>query len=130
MAQNEPRRNLEIKAVCADLAAAREAAQQLAGPPAAILDQIDTYFHVPTGRLKLREINNTSAELIYYDRADDPAARTSRDHLAPVVDPAALRALLAAALGIRAVVRRRRELFLYENVRIHLDAVENLGSFI
>jgi adenylate cyclase class 2 len=130
MAQNEPRRNLEIKSVCADLAAAREAAQQLAGPRAAILDQIDTYFQVPTGRLKLREINHTSAELIYYDRPDDFAARVSRYQIAPVVDPESLKALLVAALGVRAVVRKRRELFLYENVRIHLDAVENLGNFI
>jgi len=130
MAKNEPRHNLEIKAVCADPAAAREAAQRLAGPRAAILDQVDTYFHVSTGRLKLREINNTSAELIYYDRPDDPAARISRYHIVPVVDPAALKALLAAALGVRAVVRKRRELFRYENVRIHLDAVENLGNFI
>jgi predicted adenylyl cyclase CyaB len=130
MEQNPPRRNLEIKAVCPDPAAAREAAQQLAGPRAAVLHQEDTYFHVHTGRLKLREIDNTSAELIYYDRPDDPAARISRYRIAPVTDPAALKSLLIAALGVRAVVRKRRELFLYENVRIHLDTVENLGNFI
>ena len=130
MAINEPRRNLEIKAICADPVATHEAAQQLAGPRAAVLEQVDTYFHAPSGRLKLREINNTSAELIYYDRPDDPAARISHYHIVPVIDPAALKALLGAALGVRAVVRKRRELFLYENVRIHLDAVENLGNFI
>ena len=134
MEQNLPRRNLEIKAICPDPTAAREAAQRLAGPRAAMLHQVDTYFHVytgvSTGRLKLREINHTSAELIYYDRPDDPAARISRYHIAPVTDPAALKSLLTAALGIRAVVRKRRELFLYENVRIHLDTVENLGNFI
>ena len=130
MDQNDPRQNLEIKAVCADLEAARAAAHRLAGPVAAVLHQIDTYFHVPVGRLKLREINGTSAELIFYDRPDDPAARVSRYFIVPVADPAALKSLLAAALGTRAVVRKRRELYRYENVRIHLDAVENLGNFL
>jgi predicted adenylyl cyclase CyaB len=130
MEQNPPRRNLEIKATCPDPEAARKAARRLAGPPAATLHQVDTYFSIPTGRLKLREIDTTSAELIYYDRPDDPAVRISRYHIAPVTDPAALKRLLSAALGIRAVVRKRRELFLYENVRIHLDTVEKLGNFI
>src|SRR5687767_6164013 len=124
------RANLEIKAVCPDLLVARAAAIRLAGPVADILNQVDTYFHVPAGRLKLREINNASAELIFYDRPDAPDVRISRYHIAPVADAAAMRALLAAALGVRAVVRKRRELLWYANVRIHLDAVENLGDFV
>ena len=131
MESDPERENLEIKAVCPDLTAARAAAVGLAGPVVAVLNQLDTYFHVPAGRLKLREINDTSAELIFYHRPDDPsAARLSRYHLVPVPDPVAMKALLSAALGVRAVVRKRRELHLYENVRIHLDAVENLGNFI
>ena len=131
MQQIEPRRNLEIKAICPDPKAAREAARRVSGTGAStVLHQIDTYFRVPVGRLKLREINHTSAELIFYDRPDDPAARISRYHIVPVVDPMALKALLAAAMGVRAVVRKRRELFLYENVRIHLDTVEKLGNFL
>ena len=121
---------MEIKATCGDFAAAREAAVRLAGPVVAVLNQLDTYFHVPAGRLKLREIDNASAELIFYDRPDDPDARISRYYLVTVPDPAALKALLSAALGVRSVVRKRRELLLYENVRIHLDAVENLGHFV
>jgi predicted adenylyl cyclase CyaB len=124
------RKNVEIKAVCPDPAVAREAALRLAGPIVAVLDQLDTYFHVPDGRLKLREINDASAELIFYRRPDDLAARLSRYQLVPVPDPAATKALLSAALGVRTVVRKRRELLLYGNVRIHLDSVENLGHFI
>ncbi len=124
------RKNVEIKAVCPDPDAARAAAVRLAGPVVAVLNQLDTYFHVPAGRLKLREIDAAPAELIFYHRPDDPAARISRYHLVPEPDPAAMKSLLAAALGVRAVVRKRRELWLYENVRIHLDAVENLGHFI
>ena len=130
MESDPERENLEIKAVCPDLTAARAAAVGLAGPVVAVLNQLDTYVHVPAGRLKLREINDTSAELIFYHRPDDPSPRLSRYHLVPVPDPSAMKALLTAALGVRAVVRKRRELHLYENVRIHLDAVENLGNFI
>src|SRR5688572_7566332 len=130
MKQKSVRENLEIKAACPNLAAAREAAIRLAGPAVAVLNQQDTYFHVQAGRLKLREVNDTSAELIFYHRPDDPAARVSRYQLVPVPDPQAMKALLSAALGVRAVVRKRRELLLYANVRIHLDAVENLGNFV
>lgn len=41
-----------------------------------------------------------------------------------------LRAALRASLGERGVVVKRRHLFLWRNVRIHLDDVENLGSFL
>jgi predicted adenylyl cyclase CyaB len=37
---------------------------------------------------------------------------------------------LTAALGTWIVVRKRREVFLHYNVRIHLDEVESLGSFL
>ena len=35
-----------------------------------------------------------------------------------------------AALGTVVVVSKRRRLFLWEGVRIHLDEVEGLGSFV
>lgn len=37
---------------------------------------------------------------------------------------------LAAAIGVRVVVTKRRRLFLWRDVRIHLDDVEQLGRFI
>ena len=37
---------------------------------------------------------------------------------------------LAAALGIRTVVRKQRTVYLHKNVRIHLDAVDGLGTFL
>ena len=38
--------------------------------------------------------------------------------------------LLAAALGEVACVRKRRELWLHKNARIHLDQVDGLGRFL
>lgn len=124
------RRNFELKARCRDLAAARAALLRLDIQAAGVERQTDTYFHVPAGRLKLREIEGQAAVLIWYDRGDEAGARVSRYRLAPVPDPLATKALLADALGIRGVVQKRRELFLWHNVRIHLDLVDGLGPFI
>ncbi len=41
-----------------------------------------------------------------------------------------LKARLAEALEVRCVVQKRREIFLVDNVRIHLDAVVGLGDFL
>ena len=92
--------------------------------------QIDTYFHCPRGRLKLRVIDGAGAELIYYERPDQSGPKGSDYYRIPVGDPEAMRAALAAALGTRVVVDKRREVFLVENVRIHLDDVAGLGTFL
>src|SRR5262249_24304353 len=124
------RRNLELKAWHANLAAARAAALALGARPGGIELQVDTYFRVPHGRLKLREIEGQTAVLIWYARPDATGARTSDYHLVPAPDPGTLKAALAAALGVRGVVRKRRDIFHWHNVRIHLDEVDGLGTFV
>jgi adenylate cyclase class IV len=47
-----------------------------------------------------------------------------------VADPERKKAQLTAEHGVRGVVRKKRELWLIESTRIHLDQVEELGSFI
>jgi len=124
------RKNLELKARCPDLALARRRLQSLAPPPSGVELQTDTYFQVPRGRLKLREIDGRTAFLIGYQRPDHTAARISAYHLVPAPDAALLKAVLSAALGIRGEVRKRREILHWHNVRIHLDEVTNLGTFL
>ena len=125
-----PRFNLELKARCRNLDAAREAAIRLGARPVGVLIQEDTYFPASAGRLKLRLIQGESAELIFYERPNDPAVRASRYLRVPVPDPVSLKAALAAALGVSSVVRKHRHLLRWQNVRIHLDLVEDLGSFV
>ena len=48
----------------------------------------------------------------------------------PVPAPESLAEAFDAALGTIVVVSKRRRLFLWEGVRIHLDEVEDLGSFM
>jgi predicted adenylyl cyclase CyaB len=123
-------RNIELKARLVDLDTARKVAAVIATSRLGPQHQIDTYFHCMQGRLKLRQIDGLRAELIWYDRADQKDPRPSDYQLVPLSNPETLKAALAGALGIRAVVEKRREIFLYHSVRIHLDDVVGLGHFL
>ena len=70
-------RNIELKARLTDPDAARATARRLATESLGVLHQIDTYFRVAHGRLKLRETSNAAAELVQYRRPNDAAAKTS-----------------------------------------------------
>jgi homotetrameric cytidine deaminase len=125
-----PRRNVELKARDADPEATLQRALSLGASDEGVVRQRDTYFGRARGRLKLREQEPGGAQLISYQRPDYAQARTSAYRIADVADPSALREALDASLGTRVVVDKRRHLLLYENVRIHLDAVEGLGAFV
>src|SRR5262245_49125252 len=121
-----PSRNIELKARCNDLQKAHERCRSIGAQDAGLLVQLDTYFHVPHGRLKLRQIEGAHSELISYNRSDHPQARPSDYRIVPISDPVGLKEALRAALGILIQVKKRRQLLLWENVRIHLDQVEGL----
>jgi adenylate cyclase, class 2 len=123
-------RNIELKARVHDLAAARHNAELVATAHLGIQRQTDTYFHCSNGRLKLREIDGQPAQLIGYLRPNEEGAKASDYRIVVFEDAKAARSLLTAALGILAVISKRREIFLHHNVRIHLDEVENLGTFL
>jgi homotetrameric cytidine deaminase len=125
-----PRRNVELKARDPAPDRSLERARALGAEDRGELRQRDTYFAAPRGRLKLREQEPGGAELIAYERPDGAQARESRYRIAPVADPAALREALDAALGTVTVVEKRRHLLVWEGVRIHLDRVEGLGTFV
>jgi predicted adenylyl cyclase CyaB len=123
-------RNIELKARLHDLPAARQMAETLATQRLGVQEQVDTYFRCTNGRLKLRQIDGQAAQLVWYVRASDPRPKASDYHLVPVPQPETLLAALRAAMGIVNVVRKRREIYLWHNVRIHLDDVEGLGQFL
>ncbi|HVC98392.1 MAG TPA: class IV adenylate cyclase [Pirellulales bacterium] len=123
-------RNIELKARLATLDVARETARRLATGSLGIERQKDTYFVCRLGRLKLREREGLSAQLVGYTRANDAAPKPSDYHIIEIADVAALRAALSATLGVLVVVDKRREIFLANNVRIHLDQVAELGDFL
>jgi homotetrameric cytidine deaminase len=126
----EPSRNLELKAHDPDPARTLQRALAAGAEDRGLLRQRDTYFAVPHGRLKLREEEPGGATLIAYERPDAASERVSSYRLVPVGDPEPLREALAASVGVRGVVVKRRHLLLWETVRIHLDEVRGLGSFL
>ena len=125
-----PRRNIELKARLHNLDEARATAERLATKYVGVQLQTDTYFVCAQGRLKLREIDDHVAQLVAYERANDKDSKASDYYLMPVADAALMKQALTAALGLRGVVRKRREVFLVENVRGHLDEVDGLGIFL
>jgi adenylate cyclase, class 2 len=92
-------------------------------------EQTDTYFNVAEGRLKLRE-GNVENNLIYYKRLETAGLKQSNVELLPVGDSAALKSILLKALGVKAMVKKRREIYYINNVKFHLDVVDKLGSFV
>jgi len=122
--------NLELKARFASLARARECAAACGAAAQGTLVQQDTYFRVPHGRLKLREIEGAEPELIFYDRPEENAERWSRFTRETVGNAPGLSVVLTDAFGVLAVVRKRRDLYLFRDARIHIDEVEGLGTFV
>lgn len=91
--------------------------------------QIDTYFQVPDGRLKLRE-GNIEQSLIFYRRSNVAGAKQSDVILYQHTADAALKQILTQALGIKTVVDKRRRIYFIENVKFHFDTVDGLGNFV
>ena len=123
-------KNLEVKARIKDPRVCEGIIKSIGSSFVGILNQTDTYFHTRRGRLKLREITDAAAELIYYEREEETVHRLSQFDIVRCDNPSALKAILEESVGIRGVVKKKRKLFMYNVTRVHLDEVENLGHFL
>jgi adenylate cyclase, class 2 len=121
--------NIEFKARTTTLVALENKLKKLNPRFVGEDNQIDTYFVVPKGRLKLRE-GNIENSLIHYDRqniADIKQSDILLYHHAPNPN---LKAILGQSLGVKVVVDKVRRIYFIENVKFHFDAVEGLGTFV
>ena len=91
--------------------------------------QIDTYFNVQKGRLKLRE-GNIENSLINYDRENISGSKVSEIILYKHEANIALKHILTIQLGVKIVVDKKRKIYFKDNVKFHFDIVEDLGTFI
>ena len=123
-------KNLELKARISSVSEAVHTAHRLKAHVKDILHQRDIYYKVSRGRLKLRIINDRSAELIFYNRPNNKGSRYSDYIVLPVSNIKLTNELCTAAFGQKVVVEKKRRLFLHNNSRIHLDEVRGLGTFI
>jgi len=91
--------------------------------------QTDIYFNCPNGRLKLRR-GTIENNLIFYYRPDTKGPKQSSFQLTPVADGGAMQALLTEALGVAITVEKTRRIYYLQNIKVHLDELEGLGSFV
>ena len=91
--------------------------------------QIDTYFNVESGRLKLRE-GNIENSLIHYERENTADAKASKILLYQHQPSQSLKDILIKTLGVKVVVDKLRRIYFIENVKFHFDKLEGLGTFV
>jgi adenylate cyclase class 2 len=120
---------VEIKARCLNQDHIRSILNKLGSDCKGVDHQIDTYFNVPTGRLKLRQGNIENA-LIFYRRPDQSGPKQSDVILHPTNETGTLLALLEATLGVYVRVDKKREIHYIDHVKFHLDEVRGLGTFV
>ncbi len=125
-------RNVEVKAriEAEQFDSLRQRAREIATDGPIELVQTDTFFFSKTGRLKLREFPDGTGELIFYERPDRTGPKSSEYVLADCTEPANVKAALESSNGILGVVKKHREVFLVDKTRIHLDQVNDLGTFL
>ncbi len=121
--------SIEIKARCPDPGRVRAILKIQRAVFKGFDHQIDTYFRAPTGRLKLREGDIENA-LIYYNRKDQRKSKKCDSILFPCKKKTPLKKVLVGALGILAVVDKKREIYFIRNVKFHIDQVNGLGKFV
>ncbi len=125
-------RNIEIKVLINDPDEIIPLLKEMGAKFEERLLQVDTYYESNTGRLKIREINRRKFEIIFYERPNESNARISNYHLIDI-SPNQLRPIkhaLAKTVGEKVIVKKERRLWMFKNTRIHLDKVENLGTFL
>ena len=121
--------NYEFKARCNDIERLESKLKEFSPLFIGIDHQIDTYFNVPNGRLKLRE-GNLENSLIHYNRINAADAKQSDVALYQHHPDKNLKETLSKALGVKVVVDKRRKIYFIDNVKFHFDEVNGLGSFI
>lgn len=123
-------KNLELKVKCKDHRAAFFAVKKLDAKYEGVLKQRDIYFNLSPGKLKLRTINADEHQLIYYKRSNRASAKFSNYYISYITHPNRVQMLLKEIFGIKIIVNKQRKLYIWQNVRIHIDTVITLGKFI
>jgi adenylate cyclase class 2 len=120
---------IEIKAKCADQNWIRNVLRSRKARFVGKDYQIDTYFKVNRGRLKLRE-GNIENNLIFYNREDQKGPKESNVTLFKTGKGLSIKQILSEALGVLVVVEKDREIYFIDNIKFHIDSVQGLGSFV
>lgn len=121
--------SLEIKARCPDPVRTRNILRSRHAIFKGLDRQVDTYFRVPSGRLKLREGNIENA-LIFYKRSDQKKSKQCDVSLHPCEKGTPLGEIFARTLGVLVEIDKKREIYFIKNAKFHVDRVKKLGDFV
>ena len=122
---------VELKARVGDHEFLRKKLSALEAEHVGTFQQTDFYFKVPEGRLKLREVKDDStAELIYYERANIAGPKRDDAFILRVQEPEDLKKILKKILTPLIIIEKVREIYRFQGTQIHLDTVKKLGKFI
>lgn len=127
--------NFEYKAELRDPGLARMICKKIRADLTVRLRQTDTYYNIARGRLKKREAiaidravgSPEPVEYIFYERPTRVSPKISEFQLyshAEVIERYG-----QAPLPVWLVVEKTRELYIWNNVRIHIDEVIGLGWY-
>ena len=122
-----------VKAYCPDFTPVRQLLRELGATLVDVKEQSDYIYHLAdTGekkmmrRLKLRIENNERLLLHYYDRKGKDTGATHFQFW-KVGDPQ-IKTILDTTLGVKATVRKQREVWRKGSVIFNLDTVEGIGQ--
>lgn len=95
------------------------------------LEQTDTYFLMGETQLKVRE-EKTGSEIIFYRRKLQEGTRESHYSRIHIFSSSTnfTKAIFRLIFGVKVVVIKKRDLYMYKSTRIHLDTVMHLGEFV
>ena len=120
--------SVEWKAEVRDPSIVRALVKRLGGVHASTSVQSDTYYRVIDGMLMKREVEGEPPEFIHYLRA--PGVRPRHTRFTLYSEEQAVERFGARPIPVWVIVEKRRECWLLDGVRVHIDEVEDLGWFV
>lgn len=125
-------KNIELKVFFNNFNKIVPGLKRLGASHVGMFNQTDTYYDFGNERFKIRETKGDKSMLIKYSRPDKFSSKISQYSLKTVAKNKLqeVKSRLAASLGEKVVVKKRRSLWIYRNTRIHLDVVNHLGKFL
>ena len=121
--------NVEIKARCDDPDKIEKILKEKGADYKGTDHQVDTYFRVSEGRLKLREGQIENA-LICYNRKNTVGPKVSEVLLYKTNPGSSLKQILEKSLKVLTVVDKKRKIFFIGHVKFHIDRVQGLGEYV
>ncbi len=122
---------VELKAKVHDIELVRRKLAILGAFYIGTFRQIDVYFDVPEGRLKLREVEgNSNTKLVYYERENITEPKKDYVFILEIQDPEFFKNQLMRLLKTSVTVEKVREIYRFQGTQIHLDMVKKLGNFV